>query len=590
MEDSKPFRSLVKSAWQATRGDRLRFFTFIILFIFAYVIELLTPFPIGYIIGILAKEGFTEGSDEKILYWLGIFVALKLCNTVFHHLGRYIQQNVSYSARMNTMGGIFGAILAYPLRWHVKHHSGESLSKLHRATGAIDSTIGTYTWQIIEGITKTGFAVIAIFALDLYVALTVLSMSTITILIMVLFNKKLVSKIRLNNQFYDRLNRTVVDYLVNVVTVKTLALESSANKYFEAHKPDGARIQRKIAKYMELKWGTTGIGYTLMMGLALLVYFQNNRGLTTAFDVAQVYVLMNYLDKIFQAIGSFTGYYGGLIEAATAYEDAERILKGSVDSQVTKSPIQVSQWSHIHIHNLEFHYETSELSGVQGLTFDIYRGDKIALVGPSGSGKSTFLKIFAGLLAPDNAEFIVDGSPVPLDSLTRQSLLLPQEPEVFSETLRFNVTLDGEFSEAAIEKITNLCRLDRVIEKLPRKWDTDLAEKGLNLSVGEKQRVGIARGLLRVKGRQILLLDEPTSSLDPKTEKEIFYDIIKEFSDRTIITACHRLALVPLFNRIIYIRDGKVKESGSFDELIEKKGEFFAAWEDYQKKVVSGKM
>lgn len=591
MQNPQPFRTLIRAAWESTKGDRVRFFTFVFLYILAYTIDLLIPVPIGYMIGVLAKEGFTDKSDDQVLMGLGIYVALRLANTLLHHFGRFIQSNVSFSARMHTLSSIFSSLLQYPLKWHVKHHSGESLSRLHRATGAIDQTIGTYVWQIVEGLVKTSFAIIAIFALDFYVALSVLGMALVTIAVMVLFNKKLIKKIRANNAFYDRLNRTVVDYLVNVVTVKTLSLENSASHYLKAHRPEGAKIQRKIAKYMELKWGTTGVGYTLMMGFSLLLYFQNHRGLSTPMDVAQIYVLMNYLDKIFQAIGSFTGYYGGLIEASTAYEDAERILRESNEEmRLAPVPVKLKPWKTIHIKNIEFRYDTSELSGLKGLSFDIMRGDKIALVGPSGGGKSTFLKLIAGLLVPSQSEFYVDGSTVGIESICNETMLLPQEPEIFSESLKFNVTLDGDFSDEEISKIVNLCRIDRLIQKLPKKWETDLAEKGLNLSVGEKQRVAMARGLLRIGTRPILLLDEPTSSLDPKTEKEIFYDLLDTFSDRTIITACHRLAMVPLFNKIIYVREGKVEESGSFQELLDKKGAFALAWEDYQKKVVSGEV
>ena len=104
----------------------------------------------------------------------------------------------------------------------------------------------------------------------------------------------------------------------------------------------------------------------------------------------------------------------------------------------------------------------------------------------------------------------------------------------------------------------------------------------------EKQRVALARCLLRAYTRDILLLDEPTSSLDPKTEKEIFIGILEHFSHLTVLSACHRLNLVPLFDRIIYVRDGAIEEQGTFEQLLAKKGAFWVAWEDYQKKHVAG--
>lgn len=585
----RSFLNLVDASWKAIAGERLKFYGFVICYVIAYIIDLLIPIPIGYIIGILAKEGFTDKAYEETLYGIAVFVGLRFANTFFHHFGRYLQASVAYSARMDTLTGIFNALLTFPLKWHVKHHSGESLSKLHRSTGAIDSTIGTYVWQIVEGVVKTGFATVAIFALDTWVALTVLGMGGLTIIIMILFNARLIQKIRFNNAFYDKVNRICVDYLFNVVTVKTLGLENSAKHYLEVQRPEGARLARKIAKYQELKWGTTGIGYSLMMGCSLLIYFSGHRGLTTPTDIAQVYVLMNYLDKIFQAIGSFTGYYGGLIEASTAYEDASRILDESVllDDKRHRAPLP--PWDVMNFRDLEFYYDTTERAGLKGLMIDIKRGDKIALVGPSGGGKSTFLKIIGGLLQPEKLRLTVNGeTPIAIESVSNSSLLLPQEPEIFSETLLYNLVMDGNFTTQEISFFIGLCRLQGVVDKLPKGWDSNLAEKGLNLSVGEKQRVAMARGLLRAGTREMLLLDEPTSSLDPKTEKEIFYGILHHFADRTVVTACHRLALVPLFDKIIYIREGRVEEAGGFKELLDKKGSFFVAWDDYQRKVNVG--
>ena len=115
-----------------------------------------------------------------------------------------------------------------------------------------------------------------------------------------------------------------------------------------------------------------------------------------------------------------------------------------------------------------------------------------------------------------------------------------------------------------------------------------LEEAGLNVSVGERQRLALARGILRVPGKDILLLDEPTSSLDPLTEKQIFAGILHHFSNLTVITACHRLALVPFFDTVVYVRDGCVEEVGSFPELRSAGRGFSAAWADYERTVTSG--
>jgi ABC-type multidrug transport system fused ATPase/permease subunit len=580
--------SLAKASWDSTAGSRLRLTSFILLYVIAYSIDLLVPWAIGWILGVFVKEGLTEHAIQESLRWIMFYVALKMAYAAAHHFGRYYQGTTAYGARFKKLEEVFTALVSFPLKWHVTHHTGENLSKLHRSVGAIESVVSNYIWQIIDGIMKFFAASLLLFALDVEVAITVLVMGFITVMVMILFNARLTRNIRRNNRFYDRLNRTCVDYLSNIITVKTLHLEQPALNYLTSQRDEGFKLSRKIWKYQELKWGTIAVGYSLVMGTSLYVYFGNQRSLGTTFDVAQVYVLLNYLDRIFAAIGSFTGYYGGIIEAATAYDDASSVLR---DSKLVSAPVisgnLTPNWSTLELSNVSFSY-SSNVSNIRNLSFAFRRGEKIALVGPSGGGKSTLLKVLAGMLTPQEGSATVDsGATVSFDDIARISLLVPQEPEIFSETVQYNINFDQNFSQEQMQKAIEICRIDHILEKLADGWDSHLEEAGLNISVGERQRLALARGILRVPGKDILLLDEPTSSLDPLTEKQIFAGILHEFRDLCVITACHRLALVPLFDTIVYVKDGRIEEVGSFPELRTAGRGFSAAWADYERTVVS---
>ena len=300
-------------------------------------------------------------------------------------------------------------------------------------------------------------------------------------------------------------------------------------------------------------------------------------------------MLLNYLDRIFQAIGSFTGYYSGLIEASTAYEDATDILKAVHEGPDKSLQRKISEsWTRLSVKKLNFSYVAGEKVGLNNVKFEYFRGEKIALVGQSGSGKSTLLKVFGGLLYPDGYMLATDQEEnVTFDDLGPSVLLIPQEPEIFSETVRYNLTMGEEFDPKEISFFVSLCKLDHLIERLPNGLDSSLAQKGLNLSVGEKQRVALARGLLRAGKKDIILLDEPTSSLDTKNEKEIFLGLLYHFSSRTIISSVHRLNLVPLFDRIVFMSQSQVLEVGTFAELIESRGHFFKVWDDYEQNIKS---
>lgn len=581
-------RRLMRASWEATVNERPRFLAFMILYVIASIINLLVVWAIGYILGLFVEGGFSKEALHKAAIGILLYAGLRLLNTLLHHIARYLQNTVAYSARMFMMTRMFNAFLTFPLRWHLHRHSGENLSKLHRSVGAVDHMIGTYVWQVAEGFVKVILAGVAIIALDRLVALNVLGMCVVTLIAMIAFNKRLVSFIRENNAFYDKLNRTAVDYLFNIVSVKTLRLEKAGQDYFSAHQPTGLSVSKRISKFQELKWGTVAVGYSLVISTSLWIYLSGQSGVSTAFDVARVYVLMNYLDQIFQAIGSFTGYYSAILEGATAFEDGDKILREVADLPAkSRSARAPREWRSMDLKDLAFTYGLELGSGIRGLSLHIKRSEKIALVGPSGGGKSTLLKIMGGMIVPERCEVAFDGvDGFEIDDVAAITLLIPQEPEIFTETVRYNLTFGQPFSAEEMQFYVALCKVEAVIAKLPGGWDNFLAEKGLNLSVGEKQRVALARGLLRAKDRDIMLLDEPTSSIDPLTEKEIFFGLLDHFKDRTIITACHRLSLVPLFDKVIYVRNGLIEELGTFQELLDKDGSFAKAWNDYQQKVV----
>lgn len=582
-------KRLAIATWNSTAGARLRFFAFLGLFILAYGIDLAVPWALGEILQIFVKDGLSADALLSAMKAIGLFVGLKMAYALSHHMASYLKGISAFTSRFQKLEEVFTALISFPLKWHVYHHTGENLSRLNRSVGAVEAVVANYTWQIIDGVMKFIIVAMLIFVLDIEVALTVLGMGFVTVGLMLLFNQRLTKNLRSNNRFNDRLNRTTVDYMSNIITVKTLHLDKPAVDYLKAQRREGLRLSRKIWKYQELKWGTIAVGYSLVMGLSLFIYLHNQRALGTAFNIASAYVLLNYLDRIWSAIGSFTGYYGGIIESAIAYDDASSVLD---EAGELKLPIRASSlprsWSSATLRDVSFSY-SGDMANLKSISLEIKRGEKIALVGPSGGGKSTLLKVMAGMLPVQQGHVLTpEGAQYSIDDVAGVSILVPQEPEIFSESLHYNLAFGEPFEPQQLHKALEICRIGHLLQKLSNGWEGMLEEAGLNISVGERQRLSLARGILRVPGKDILLLDEPTSSIDPLTEKQIFAGIMHEFSSLTVIMACHRLALVPLFDKVIYVRDGRVEEIGTFPELRAAGRGFSAAWADYERTVVSG--
>ena len=159
--------------------------------------------------------------------------------------------------------------------------------------------------------------------------------------------------------------------------------------------------------------------------------------------------------------------------------------------------------------------------------------------------------------------------------------LIPQEPEIFATTIRENITLGISRKTDIIQEYLKMVNLKKTIDKMPHKLNSSVVEKGVNLSGGEKQRLALARGLMAAKDKEILLLDEPTSSVDSDNELKIYKSIFKKFKGKTIISSIHRLHLLDLFDTIYFFENGKIIASGSVTELMKTSKKFKNMWDTY---------
>jgi ABC-type multidrug transport system fused ATPase/permease subunit len=249
-------------------------------------------------------------------------------------------------------------------------------------------------------------------------------------------------------------------------------------------------------------------------------------------------------------------------------------------------PALPERWRSIEISGVSYaHREAAALSDV-GIT--LRRGRRIALIGASGSGKSTLLALLRGLYVPrPGLRVEADGAPASLDSVNEMTTLFPQDPEIFENTIAYNVTLGLPFSEADVREACETAHFTEVIAELPKGLESNIQEKGVNLSGGQKQRLALARGILAARASDVVLLDEPTSSVDPKTEAEIYQKMFAAFRDKAVVSALHRLHLLRLFDEVIVMSQGRVVARGGFEELLRSSVEFQELWRHQQDAAVT---
>ena len=247
--------------------------------------------------------------------------------------------------------------------------------------------------------------------------------------------------------------------------------------------------------------------------------------------------------------------------------DTKNLIRDTNDAK----DINVSEGS-IKFNNVSFKYEANEKNVLNNINLNFEGGKMTALVGHSGSGKSTILNLIPRFYQPESGDILIDNQSIfdtKILSLREQISLVSQETTLFDDTIKNNIKYANEHAtDEEIEKVAILSNSDDFIQKLPNKYETLIGENGVRLSGGEKQRISIARAM--IKKSSIILLDEATSSLDSETENKIQEALQKLTKDKTTIVIAHRLSTILNANNIYLIDNGKVIENGKHEDLLSK--------------------
>jgi ATP-binding cassette subfamily B protein len=323
-----------------------------------------------------------------------------------------------------------------------------------------------------------------------------------------------------------------------------------------------ARIAAGYAPFMRaetylnaMKWATVTFCMMALQVGTIFYYIWLQLHDTAHVLIGNVAAVLQYLEQMSGTFASIAGEYQEIIHWRQNY-----LAVADLDASVpADAPLahRAFDWREISVQHLSFAYGERRTLDDVSLTFRA--GERIALVGESGSGKSTLMAVMRGLYEAHDVELVVDGqkqaSLAPLGGITT---LIPQEPEIFENTIRYNITVGLDYPEPAVREALRLSRFDKVVERLDKGLETDVREKGVTLSGGERQRLALARGILASSGSSLILMDEPTSSVDESNEMAIYDGLFAAFPKSTIVASVHRLHLLERFDRVVTMANGKV--------------------------------
>ena len=580
-----PIFNILKTEWGYLGKKRKLFIFYISLFVIAGIIDLATPFVLGSIFNSI-QQSITSREELKTLSIKIMFLLIiSAIFWIFHGLGRVLETTTSFHVKKNYINDKIRIVLKLPIKWHKENHSGDTIDKINRASGALEDFSGQMTFQITYSIITFMGSLIILMFIDWKIGIFAFIFSMITLYIISRVDKKLDIKYRELNVYSNKSAAVIFDYLSNVITVITLRLKRSVSDEIDSRQSAGYSTFKSSSIINELKWGFASIAIKIMIVAILIYRAYSEFGATGIILIGTLYMIYGYLNNVGETFYRFAELYGNIIRA-----NARLVGVNSLDDEYKKleypEPKNLPKyWKEIIFKNVSFKYDSKgKESHIDGINFSLKRKQKIAFVGESGSGKSTLLSLIRGLYNIDDGEILCDGVSLSgkVNDIKDNVTLIPQEPEIFNNTFRYNVTMNLPANENELQKVVEMSQLKPVLERLPMKLDTNVMEKGVSLSGGEKQRLALARGLLAGRKSDIILMDEPTSSVDSLNELKIHEQVFKEFKNKTIISSIHRLHLLDQFDYIYLFSKGKIIAQGIFEEL-KNNPHFKTMWAKYNK-------
>lgn len=565
-----PYFSLLSTAWKHAGDEKRRFILVYCMFAVANIIVALNPLFYGWLVTELQENGAAVLRTAWI-YALG-YLALKFFEWTMHGPGRVMEQQLAFNVSRNFQNELYSNILHLPARWHQENHSGSTISKSRKAHEALRAFMQNgFIYLYSFGKFLFSFTAMIYFS-PLFGTIGIL-LGIVTILIIMRFDRAFIKTLRDVNEREHHVSSMLFDTLSNITTVITLRLEKIVHASFLEKLGRVFPPFKKNATINEWKWFAAQMMIALIYAVTVLGYIYQQWVPGETFQIGGLIILIGYVTQFTSVFNDIASQYTQIVKFHTDIEnvrDIEQAIAVMPERKVEK-PLP-SSWEDIQIQGLNFlrpqSTPTENPAGLFDLSMRIGKGQRIALIGESGSGKSTLLALLRGLYNPmPGCQIHVDGVPAEMANINASVTLFPQEPEIFENTILHNITLGLPFSREEVMAVCEEAKFTDVLNKLPNGLDTFIQEKGVNLSGGQKQRLALARGILAARNSDIILMDEPTSSVDPRTEKLIYTSMFETFGRKAIISSLHRLHLLTQFDYIYILRNGQVVDGGTFDHL-----------------------
>ena len=574
--------------WPSERRDlKIRVLIAMVLLLLAKLATIAVPFTFKWAVDALTGQGTAPVAPSSWLVWA---VAAPIMMTVAYGGSRVLMAvltqmrdgvfaKVSMHAVRRLAYLVFEHMHQLSLRYHLERKTGGLTRVLERGRTAIETIVRMVIMQAVPTVIELALIIgVLLYQFDWrYVAVIILTVIAYTVFTYVATEWRIGIRRRMNDSDTEA-NVKAVNSLLNYETVK----------YFSAEEREARRYDRSMERYEEasvqayvsLAVLNAGQATIFTIGLAVCMVmcaYGIQEGRNTVGDFVMINAMMI---QLYQPLNFMGMVYREIKQAVIDIETMFSILarKPEIEDKPNAQPLKVSDGA-IRFDDVHFSYDPDRPI-LKGLSFAVPAGHTVAIVGPSGAGKSTVSRLLYRFYELSSGRIEIDGQDI--RDVTQTSLravigMVPQDTVLFNDTIRYNIRYGRwNATDEEVEEAARLAQIDGFIRLSPKGYETEVGERGLKLSGGEKQRVAIARTIL--KAPPILLLDEATSALDSHTEREIQDALERVSKNRTTLVIAHRLSTITGADEIIVLSEGAIAERGTHYELLAKGALYASMW------------
>ncbi len=544
-------------------------------YLFLFIIATVSSFigsSMNSVIAFLVKPALDDvflSKNASMLKLIPIAViGIYLLKGIFEYISTYFMGFIGFGIVTDLRNKMFEKCQELPLSYYTGSSSGEVISRFLYDAGFLERTFSRTLRNLISSIFTIIPLIYVIFYRDWKLALVSLFCFPVLLHYFLEFGRKMKKRSRKVQELVGGLTSILHEVMEGIRIVKSFCMEKRELERFQKENFRVFKAAKRIyhiqaisSPLMELIGGVA-IAFVIFYG-----GYQTIKGVTTP---GNFFSFLTALAMLYRPIKKLSKSYNNLQRAMAALDRIEGFLSIESDIKEVENPIVIKSFKDsITYDHVCFSYDGKGMA-LKDISVTIKKGEIVAIVGRSGSGKSTFLNLLLRFYDPTEGAIYIDG--IDIRKLSLRSLrnligLVAQETILFNDTIKNNIAYgrpDATFDE--IVEAAKMAYAHDFIESLPEGYDTIVGQKGLRLSGGERQRIAIARALL--KNPPILLLDEPTSSLDLESELMVVKALEKLMEDRTTIIVTHRLSLARKADKILFMDDGRIKEIGTHKDLL----------------------